>query len=220
MPRAAASRHARRRQPIQARSRVTVEAILEATARILVARGWAGTTTNHIAARAGVSIGTLYEYYPSKEALVDALVDRHLTQAEGALAAVTARFATGTPRLSTLVRAMVDVMLTLHAAAPPLHRVLFEEVPHRPAVRRRVRALEDMHAEALTAVLARVTRIAEPARVARVVVELLEALAHRWLVTAAGEPLPRDQMATELERLVLAYLRAAQRRPVQRRRAG
>jgi len=74
-----------RRKPIQGRSRATVEAVLQATARILVRRGWSGMTTNHVAAKAGVSVGTLYEYFPGKDALVRALVDRHLEHAESVL---------------------------------------------------------------------------------------------------------------------------------------
>mgnify|MGYP003597153915 FL=1 len=66
-----------RKEPKQSRARVTVEAILEATAHILTEGGYDALTTNHVAKRAGVSIGSLYQYYPSKEALVGELMDRH-----------------------------------------------------------------------------------------------------------------------------------------------
>lgn len=59
-----------RKAPRQDRSRETVEAILDATARSLVRQGFAGTTTNHVAALAGVSVGSLYQYYPNKAALL------------------------------------------------------------------------------------------------------------------------------------------------------
>jgi AcrR family transcriptional regulator len=209
MPRAAAARLARRRTPRQERARATVEHLLEATARVLVSRGWARTTTNHVAARAGVSVGTLYEYFPSKDALVAALVDRHLAAAEARLAALVAELAVAKPTLEGLVRAIVAAMLDLHAASPRLHRVLFEEVPHRPAVRARVRAMEDAQATALAALLPRLARVEDPAITARVIVELLEALTHRWVLTPASEPLPRARMQAELERLVLAYIRAS-----------
>src|SRR4051794_7645834 len=67
-----------RKQPRQARAQATVECILRATAHILVEQGYDRITTNHVAERAGVSIGSIYQYFPSKEALVAALVDRHL----------------------------------------------------------------------------------------------------------------------------------------------
>src|SRR5208282_4089553 len=61
----------------QERSRSTVDALLEATARILVKEGYDRASTNRIAELAGVSIGSLYQYFPSKEALVAAVIDRH-----------------------------------------------------------------------------------------------------------------------------------------------
>src|SRR5260370_38447536 len=61
----------------QERSRSTVDALLEATARILVKEGYDQASTNRIAEVAGVSIGSLYQYFPSKEALRAAGIDRH-----------------------------------------------------------------------------------------------------------------------------------------------
>jgi AcrR family transcriptional regulator len=61
----------------QARSRATVDALVEATARILVKDGFDKASTNRIAELAGVSVGSLYQYFPSKEALVVAVIERH-----------------------------------------------------------------------------------------------------------------------------------------------
>ncbi len=66
---AATARYQLRKAPKQARAKATVDAILEAAARILVERGYADATTNAVAERAGVSIGSLYEYFPGKEAV-------------------------------------------------------------------------------------------------------------------------------------------------------
>lgn len=63
-----------RKQPVQARSRALVESILEAAARILLRDGWEGLTTNLVAREAGVSIGSLYQYFPSREAIAVALL--------------------------------------------------------------------------------------------------------------------------------------------------
>lgn len=65
-----------RKRPSQARSAATVAAMLEAAARIIEARGWAALTTNHVAELSGASIGSLYQYFPSKEALLAELVRR------------------------------------------------------------------------------------------------------------------------------------------------
>lgn len=75
-----------RRQPRQARSLDTVEVLLEAAARVFRRQGWRATT-NRIAAEAGVSVGSLYEYFPNKQALLAALAERHLAVAERAIAA-------------------------------------------------------------------------------------------------------------------------------------
>lgn len=65
-----------RRPPQQKRSREMVERLLDATAATLAERGLDNTTTNHIAERAGVSIGSLYQYFPDKQALIEALLER------------------------------------------------------------------------------------------------------------------------------------------------
>lgn len=173
-----------------------------------MARGWSGTTTNHIARRAGVSVGSLYEYFPGKEALVAALVERHLADAEARLDRVAAAIAGEDLRLEAVVASIVEAMLDLHASSPRLHRVLFEEVPHGQAVRGRIRAIEDRQARGLAAVLARLAPVRSPPVSARVIVELLEALAHRWIVGPDASPLPRARMQAELEHLVLGYLRS------------
>ena len=74
----------RRRQPRQARSRSTVDAILVAAARVFRRDGWRATT-NRIALEAGVGVGSVYEYFPNKQALLMALAERHLQLADRAL---------------------------------------------------------------------------------------------------------------------------------------
>ena len=88
MPEPAAARP--RKRPVQARSQATVDAILDAAARILVAEGYGGFTTNRVAAVAGVSVGSLYQYFPNKEALLAELKGRHVAQLERGLDAVMA----------------------------------------------------------------------------------------------------------------------------------
>jgi AcrR family transcriptional regulator len=65
-----------KKTPSQGRSRQMVDALVEATARTIAERGWQGTTTNHIAVRAGVSVGSLYQYFESREDLLAALMER------------------------------------------------------------------------------------------------------------------------------------------------
>ena len=116
---------AMRKAPRQARSRATVEAVIEAGARILSDEGWAGFTTNKVAEAAGVSIGSLYQYFPDKDALVDAVRRRHL---EDSLAAVRGAFAPGKP-LARFAEDLADAVIAAHRTHPGLHRVLLDQVP-------------------------------------------------------------------------------------------
>jgi AcrR family transcriptional regulator len=77
-----------RKQPVQQRSRDMVAILMDAAARVIVERGFDNLTTNHVAAAAGVSIGSLYQYFPDKDALVEALLQRHAAEL---LAVVDAR---------------------------------------------------------------------------------------------------------------------------------
>ena len=71
-----------RKRPTQVRARRTVDLILEAAAQILARHGEEGMTTNHIAERAGFSIGTLYQYFPNRESVLDALIERERDSSE------------------------------------------------------------------------------------------------------------------------------------------
>lgn len=117
-----------RKRPRQARSTVTVDAILQAAAYILEKHGWEGFTTNRVAERAGVNIASLYQYFPNKESIVVELQRRHIAKArQGIPDSLRALQAKGDLRalLTVLARAGVEE----HQAAPALHRVFAEELP-------------------------------------------------------------------------------------------
>lgn len=104
-----------------------VASILEAAIRVLVKQGYEPTTTIAIAKKAGISVGSLYQYFPNKEAIVAALVEQHAQEIvaciEGALSKVDAV----DPR-STL-RAVIHAGIEAHRINAPLHKVLTEQVP-------------------------------------------------------------------------------------------
>src|SRR3984885_7390051 len=74
-----------RKSPVQARSAASVEAILDATIQVLLAVGIERLTTTRVALRAGVSVGTLYQYFPNKSALLQAVLPRHLSAVANAI---------------------------------------------------------------------------------------------------------------------------------------
>jgi AcrR family transcriptional regulator len=116
-----------RKHASQGRSRATVDALIEATARILVKDGFDKTSTNRIAEKAGVSVGSLYQYFPSKEALVAAVVERHTRELMQVVRAALADVA-ALP-VEPAVRKLVAAAIHAHRIDPGLHRVLAEQMP-------------------------------------------------------------------------------------------
>jgi AcrR family transcriptional regulator len=114
-----------RKEPRQARSRATTDAMLDAAAHILGDRGWTGLTTNAVAEIAGVSIGSLYQYFPNKLALIEAVRRRHFDEVLVVLRAAADDRMTRRKR----VEALVDGMIAVHSRYPAAHRVLLEESP-------------------------------------------------------------------------------------------
>jgi AcrR family transcriptional regulator len=116
-----------RKAASQERSRATVDALVEATARVLVREGFDKASTNRIAEVAGVSVGSLYQYFPGKEALVAAVIERHqqeiMETVRGEMAEVLAQ------PVATAVRKLVAVAVKAHRVDPKLHRVLAEQIP-------------------------------------------------------------------------------------------
>ena len=116
-----------RKHASQDRSRATVDALVEATARILVKEGFDSASTNRIAEQAGVSVGSLYQYFPGKEALVAAVIERHQQDlqrvARGMLPKVAGQ------SLQQAMRSVVAAAIAAHRADPRLHRVLAEQLP-------------------------------------------------------------------------------------------
>jgi AcrR family transcriptional regulator len=116
-----------RKNASQERSRATVDALLAATARVLVRDGYDHASTNKIAIAAGVSIGSLYQYFPSKEALVAAVIEQHIGEMMDVMRASLFRVA-ALP-LREAARELVRVMIEAHRIEPKLHRVLVEQIP-------------------------------------------------------------------------------------------
>src|SRR4051794_31488511 len=108
-----------RKLPTQARARATVDAIMQATAHILVKDGYDRLTTNKVAERAGISIGSLYQYFPSKEAVVNALVEDHLKEIAGVLQTELTLTFRGT--LEDSARRLVSAIIQTHRLDPELH---------------------------------------------------------------------------------------------------
>jgi AcrR family transcriptional regulator len=197
-----------RKSASQERSRATVDALVEATARILVREGFDKASTNRIAQKAGVSIGSLYQYFPTKEALVAAVIDRHnaalMQVARGTLTAVAAL------PVGEAVRRLVAVAIDAHRLDPRLHRVLAEQIPRTgrlekvAAFNREYYSMFKAYLEAHSDEL----RDIDPELAAYVCVTSIEALTHT-AVLHRSEMLPdggAQRLVDEATHLILRYL--------------
>ncbi len=116
-----------RKAPTQERAKATVSAILEAGSQVLGRYGFADSTTDRIAKRAGVSIGTLYQYFPNKRSILHALAEVYLERLYGGLAEVVdMRLERRRPR-SEVLRELVETALAFHVRAARLHAVLWDQ---------------------------------------------------------------------------------------------
>ena len=111
-----------RNQPQQPRSRATVSVILDAAIRVLDREGLDAMTTSRVAEVAGVSVGTLYQYFAHREAIIEALQSRELERADSMLERLLKSPQPASNR--ELSRMVVEELLRLYRAAPALHRVL------------------------------------------------------------------------------------------------
>jgi AcrR family transcriptional regulator len=197
----AASRIKPRKSPLQARSANTVEAILEAAARILESQGLVACTTNAVAQRAGVSIGSLYQYFPNRDALTAALIERETVQLMTDIERA-AQQETAAGRLHEMVRAAVAHQMR----RPELARVIdFEE--QRLPLQERKRSIGERLHKAVTAAL----RLPDAPPLPDIALAAYDVLAIvHGMVDAAGARAETDATALE-QRVMLAvggYLKA------------
>jgi AcrR family transcriptional regulator len=198
------TRPAPRKAPKQARSRETVEVILEAAARVFVRHGYARATTNRIAEAAGISVGSLYQYFPSKDAIAVEILRRYR---ETLLALVSQHLeGVAVATLEPVVRALLGALLRAEAIDPALHRVLIEQVL-RTSARGEILGFE----ERLEAALAEAIRAGggalfarDPDMTAFVLVRAILGTVHAGVVDRPN--LNGPALVDELTRLVVRFL--------------
>jgi AcrR family transcriptional regulator len=199
-----------RKTPVQHRAVETRARILDAAARVFGEHGYAAGTTNRIAAGADLSVGSLYQYFPNKDAILVELVRRHLDEGLRAVVAGLAAVDEHAPdRTRRLLEAAVDAAIANHVEDPGLHQVLFEESPRPPQLLAELHAAERRVVELAATVLAAdpSVQVADPAIAARIVVTTIESLVHRTLATRdrrVAIPAFRHELLTMLTRYLFA----------------
>ncbi len=213
-----------RKSASQKRSKAMVEALLDATARVLVRVGYDRASTNRIAAVAGVSVGSLYQYFPNKEALVAALVARHNREILHLIREAVQEVASSD--LRTAMRALVKAAVDAHMVDSALHRIFADQVP-RMGQLAKIGALqheafllmrgylEERHNEISIQDLDSATFIC---------VTTIEALTHEFVINKpSAVASDRERFIDEVTHLLMGYLmpasapRTARRRPAGRR---
>jgi AcrR family transcriptional regulator len=192
-----------RKTPQQPRSFETRARILDAAREVFGANGYSAGTTNRIAEAAGLSIGSLYQYFPNKDAILVELVRAHL--ADGASAVEAAAAASDPTDVEGTVRRVVAALVDVHVADRRLHQVLFEESPRPPALLAELHVVEDEIVARVGAWLAAaLPGLADPELTARITVTTVESLVHRLVAT--DRPLDADRLVDETTLLVHGYL--------------
>lgn len=194
-----------RKTPRQARSRAMVERIVVAGRAVLVQDGYDAFSTNRVAAAAGVSPGSLYQYFPDKAAILDVVIDQYWTEvAESVAASLADRLGEFGPGM---IRDTADALVTALEADRAVLRVVAEELPihrnrdRRAALERRVRELATIYLAARPGATTRPS----PAVAAWVVVLAVENLALRWVLDRP-EAVEREDLLEEMVALVGGYL--------------
>ena len=193
-----------RKEPRQVRGELTRQRILAAAREVFAELGYAAGTTNRIAERARVSIGSLYQYYPNKDAILVALVAEHLDA--GAETLRRHRETAGEPdTLEGALRELVHVAVQNHLDDPQLLRVMVEQAPRAPELLEQVARRER---EQIAEVRGLFERFPEAAvsnvdMAARIVVNTVELLVHKLI--AGPEPLDLSVFEDELVTMLIRY---------------
>jgi AcrR family transcriptional regulator len=196
-----------RKSPAQERSRFTVEQIIQAATQVFAEWGYAGATTNHIAERAGVSIGSLYQYFPNKEAILVTLAKRHVEIAGNLLMGLVAERNLIETDLTEVLRPFIQATLELHTGNPRLNYVILSEAVWSAEAMEQVHALEDQFIDqlALTLDTHRQVSVKNSRHAAYIVVHAIKNLAHEFVIhPPAG--MSEEAFVEEMVALVGGYL--------------
>lgn len=197
-----------RKQPVQRRSLSTVADLLLAAAQVFEEMGYAAGTTNRIAARAGVSIGTLYQYFPNKEALAVALLERHVEETVRRLEEWVGHIVAERHALRDALRDYAATMLEAHAGRPRLQHILLEETPLPERVHETLLESERRAARTFSGFLRLYPEVRHGAieHAGFLVVQAVESLTHRYSAHPNEPLITQASFLEELVSMLYAYL--------------
>jgi len=193
-----------RRTPRQVRAELTRDRILQAAAHIFAEHGYAAGTTNHIAEHARVSIGSLYQYFPNKDAILAALLVRHIDRGVWTEAA-DLDLSEGS--LEVTVRALVRDAIDNHSDDPRLLRIMIEEAKFSQELLDAIDRHGKLRVAQVREVLARHpdVRVSELDTAAELILFTVEMNTHKLM--ADPRSIAVETFETELVNMVTRYLR-------------
>jgi len=196
-----------RKRPRQERARITMEAILEAGTEVFAGRGYARTNTNEIARRAGISVGSLYQYFPSKDAILMALLERHLRAVEATIRGCLPDLANDRVPLRRAVRGLLGRLVAVHEANPALSRAVEQPAGEMPKIPEAYRLYLETFVSELESLLRRRrdVRRADPALMAHLLYAAAEALTG-WLAHGPSGRFERSAALRESVELLCRYV--------------
>ncbi|MEM8531032.1 MAG: TetR/AcrR family transcriptional regulator [Chloroflexota bacterium] len=196
-----------RRSPTQERSRFTVEAILDAAVQVFEHHGYAAGTTARIAERAGVSVGSLYQYFPNKDAVLIALADQHIAECYELAHQVFTQVQAIACSLDQSLRLIVRGFIELHTINPQVHRLLYEEVILPTEVRKKLMIVLQTITEQVRELLAQYAIIHEENldMTAYLIVQIAEHLTHQLVLHPPYE-MTTEARVEEVVRVLQGYI--------------
>jgi AcrR family transcriptional regulator len=194
-----------RKQPVQSRSTATVEALYEASIQVLLELGFRKFTTTRVAERAGVSIGSLYQYFPNREALITAVIARHLEQMLTVIERRCRELEGGA--LEDMVTGMIDAVIAAKWEHIEISRALHEPMAEVSGAQC-VRDAEARMAAPVAAILRSCSDAAfrDEERIALMMVISCSSLLQA-AITDKTKAFDRESLRAHMRAMVLGYLR-------------
>ncbi|MFJ6392410.1 TetR/AcrR family transcriptional regulator [Streptomyces sp. NPDC091972] len=196
-----------RRTPRQVRAELTRDRVLTAAAHVFAEHGYAAGTTNRIAERARVSIGSLYQYFPNKDAILAELMVRHIDRGRWTQAD---QLDLSAGSLQATVRALVRDAIDNHRDDPQLLRIMFEQAPLSQELRDTITRHESKRVDQVRDLLARHrdVHVQDLDTAAQLCVFTVETNTHKLM--AYPHTTPVETFENELVAMLTRYLRGDQ----------
>jgi AcrR family transcriptional regulator len=195
-----------RKTAVQERSRFTVDAIYEAAVQVFTDNGYTGATTDLIAEKAGVSVGTLYQYFPNKKAILIGIWNRNMDDADRDRELFLKGVKVEEGLNIRKIRFTLETILKLHKESVMPH-LFFEDVPQPDFIQDRLRKKESANIKSLRKVLEQSPHLRRQRLdiAARMIHEVMERLIHRYLTHFQNE-MSEDELIEEATDMIGSYL--------------